>query len=140
MKTLPRRASGLVGRALIPHLTDGGHKVARLVRARPGPGEAAVVWDPDAGTHDPAPVEGFDAVIHLSGESIATGRWTEAKKARIRDSRVKSTALLAGRIERLSRPPGVLLCASAIGFYGNRGDEVLTEDSAPRKESLAVVC
>src|SRR2546427_5128640 len=133
MKILISGSSGLVGRALVPHLTDGGHKVVRLVRARAEPGEAAVFWDPDAGTLGPAALEGFDAVIHLSGESIATGRWTEAKKARIRDSRVKSTALLSGRIERLSRPPGVLLCASAIGYYGDRGDEVLTEDRSEER-------
>ncbi len=140
MKILISGSSGLVGRALIPHLVAGGHQVVRLLRARPAPGEAAIFWDPDAGTLDPAALEGFDAVIHLSGESIAAGRWTEAKKARIRDSRVKSTALLSGRIERLSRPPGVLLCASAIGYYGDRGDEVLTEDSAPGKDFLAEVC
>src|SRR5437867_7647153 len=98
MKILISGSSGLVGRALVPHLTDGGHKVVRLVRTRPAPGEAAVFWDPHAGTLDPAALEGFDAVIHLSGENIAA-RWTEAKKARIRDSRVKSTALLAGRVE-----------------------------------------
>jgi len=140
MKILISGSSGLVGRALVPHLTKGGHQVVRLVRAPPAPGEAAVFWDPDAGTLDAAPLEGFDAVIHLAGEGIAAGRWTEAKKARIRDSRVKGTALLAGRIERLSRPPGVLLCASAIGYYGDRGDEVLKEDSPPGKDFLAGVC
>jgi len=140
MKILISGSSGLVGRALVPRLTKGGHQVVRLVRARPAQGDAAVFWDPAAGTLDPAPLEGFDAVIHLSGESIATGRWTEAKKARIRDSRVGSTELLAGTIERLSRPPGVLLCASAIGYYGDRGDEVLKEDSAPGKDFLAGVC
>ena len=140
MKILVSGSSGLVGRALVPRLTKGGHQVVRLVRARAAPDEAAILWDPDAGTLDPAPLEGFDAVIHLSGESIATGRWTEAKKARMRDSRVGSTDLLAGTIERLSRPPGVLLCASAIGYYGNRGEEVLKEDSAPGKDFLAGVC
>jgi len=140
MKILLTGSSGLIGRALIPHLTKGGHQVVRLVRARPAPGEAAIFWDPDAGTLDAAALEGFDAVIHLSGESIAAGRWTEAKKARIRDSRVKGTALLAGRIERLSRPPGVLLCASAIGYYGDRGDEPLDEQSAPGNDFVAGVC
>lgn len=140
MKILVGGSSGLVGGALVPHLIKGGHQVVRLVRARAAPGEAALFWEPAAGTLDSAALEGFDAVIHLSGESIAAGRWTEAKKARIRDSRVKSTELLAGTIARLSRPPGVLLCASAIGYYGDRGDEVLKEDSAPGKDFLAGVC
>ncbi len=139
MKILVSGSSGLVGRALVPVLTAGGHQVVRLVRARPAPGGASVFWNPLEGILDGAALEGFDAVIHLAGENIA-GRWTEAKKARIRDSRIKSTELLAGRIERLSRPPGVLLCASAIGYYGDRGEEVLKEDSAPGKDFLAGVC
>ena len=140
MRILVSGSTGLVGSALFPRLAAAGHKVVRLARARAAPGETAVFWDPAAGTLDATAFEGFDAVIHLAGESIASGRWTHAKKARIRDSRVKGTALLAGTIASLSRPPEALLCASAIGYYGDRGDEMLREDSAPGKDFLGRVC
>jgi len=119
-------SSGLVGSALLPELAARGHRAIRLLR--PGPpaaGEPAVAWDPAAGTIDARALEGVDAVVHLAGEGIA-GRWTAAKKARIRDSRVRPTALLAGTLARLARPPRVLVSASAIGWYGDRGDEILT--------------
>ena len=140
MKILISGASGLVGSALIARLTKDGHQVVRLVRAQPPPGVPVVVWIPGKGVLDVAALEGFDAIVHLAGESIATGRWTMEKKARIRDSRVRRTELLAGTIARLSRPPAVLLCASAIGFYGDRGDEILTEESASGKDFLSEVC
>lgn len=140
MRILVSGSTGLVGSALVPRLAAGGHKVVRLARAHAAPGETAVFWDPAAGTLDAAALEGFDAVIHLAGESIASGRWTHAKKARIRDSRVNSTALLAGTIASQSRPPGILLCASAIGYYGDREAELLREDSAPSKDFLGRVC
>ena len=139
MKVAVSGSSGLVGSALVPHLTAGGHQVARLVRSRAAsPGEIA--WNPEAGTIDSAALEGFGAIIHLAGESIAHGRWTEAKKNRIRDSRVGSTRLLTAAIAGLSRPPQVLVCASAIGYYGDRGDELLKEDSPPGDDFLAGVC
>ena len=140
MKILVTGSTGLVGTALIPRLTSAGHQVTRLTR---GPGRAAgpaISWDPAAGVLDAASLERFDAMIHLSGESIASGRWTQAKKARIRDSRVGSTELLAAAIGRLGHPPAVFLCASAIGYYGDRGETILTEESGSGRDFLSRVC
>jgi len=137
-------STGLVGSALVPFLMAGGHRVTRLVRRSqspaPGPAVTDVEWDPSAGRIDAGALEGLDAAVHLAGESIASGRWTAAKKARILESRVKGTRLLCETIANLSRPPKVLICASAIGFYGNRGEEVLTEESGPGTGFLADVC
>lgn len=140
MKILVSGSSGLVGSALVPHLVTGGHLVVRLVRTRPAPGEATVSWDPASGTLDAAALEGFDAIVHLAGERLVPDRWTEAKKARIRDSRVGSTRLLSEAIARLSRPPRALICASAVGYYGDRGDELLGEGSPAGSGYLAEVC
>lgn len=131
-------ASGLIGAALVARLRAEGHTVSRLVRdpAKAGPGD--VVWDPDAGTIDGAALEGIDAAVHLAGENVGT-RWTEEKKRRILDSRVKGTRLLVQTLARLARPPRVLVQASAVGIYGDRGDEALTEDSAPGTGFLAEV-
>ncbi|HEU5039570.1 MAG TPA: TIGR01777 family oxidoreductase [Gemmatimonadales bacterium] len=121
-------ASGLLGSALTAFLTTGGHRVTAISRgARPG----AVSWDPEAGKLDPAALAGVDAVIHLAGETIAT-RWTPARKRRIRESRLAGTRLLAETLARLPRPPRVLVSASGIGAYGNRGDETLTEATSTR--------
>jgi uncharacterized protein (TIGR01777 family) len=121
-------ATGLLGSAITPYLTTGGHEVIPITR-RPGvPG--SIRWDPASGVLDPVPFEGLDAVIHLAGENIGT-RWTDERKRRIRESRVKGTRLLAETLARLARPPRVLVSASAMGIYGNRGNEVLTEDSVP---------
>lgn len=122
-------ASGFVGRALVARLEADGLRVVRLVR-RPGPGDV-VTWDPAAGAIDAGALEGVEAVVHLAGEDISGGRWTAEKKRRIRQSRVAGTALLAGALASLRRPPRVLVSASAVGIYGDRGDEVLTEASAP---------
>lgn len=136
--------SGLVGSALIPFLVAGGHRVVGFVRGATGrsrsPAERVVEWDPDARRLDPAHLEGVDAVVHLSGESVAGGRWTEAKKTRIRSSRVQSTRLLCETVTRLARPPQVIVSASAVGYYGDRGAEVLREDSAAGSGFLALVC
>ena len=140
MRILVSGSTGLVGSVLVPRLVADGHQVVRLLREKMVPGEKGIAWNPAAGILDAKTLEGFEAVVHLAGESIASGRWTHAKKARIRDSRVVGTALLADRIAGLPRPPGVLLCASAIGFYGNRGDETLREDSPPGKDFLGRVC
>lgn len=130
-------STGLVGSALVPFLTTSGHQVVRLVRSKPNPGE--VYWSPGEGRLDASGLEGLEAVVHLAGENI-TGRWTPAKKARIRESRVQGTQLLAGTLAELPQPPKVLVCASAIGYYGDRGEEVLQEASPPGSNFLAEVC
>lgn len=129
-------ASGLVGSTLLPLLSTGRHQVTRLVRRAAGEGEAT--WDPASGV-EPSALEGVDAVVHLAGENIAAARWTAAAKQRIRDSRVQGTRVLSETLSRSPRPPKVLVSASAIGFYGNRGDEELTEDSAAGAGFLAEV-
>jgi hypothetical protein len=125
-------SSGLIGSALVPALEASGHRVARIVRpqTRP-PGGDTLVWDPDAGTIDAAGLEGIGAVIHLAGVSIGETRWSEAGKRAIKDSRTRGTGLLARTLAGLQRPPAALLSASASGAYGDRGEEVLTESSAP---------
>jgi len=133
-------ASGLVGSALGAALAARGHRVLRLVRTTPATAtDDAVRWDPDGGSLDAGALEGADAIVHLAGETIAS-RWTAAKKNRIRDSRVRSTALLAGTAARLARPPRVLISASALGYYGDRADVVLTETSPAGTGFLADVC
>jgi uncharacterized protein (TIGR01777 family) len=99
-----------------------------------------VAWDPASGEIDRAALEGFDRVVHLAGENIAEGRWTPEKKSRIRDSRVKGTQLLAESLAGLAQPPSAFVCASAIGYYGDRADELLTESSKPGRGFLADVC
>ena len=146
MRILVSGARGLVGSALVPLLAAGGHRVVRLVRTESADAQtsirddATVVWDPQAGDVRPDAFEGFDAVIHLAGENIASGRWTDGRKRRIRDSRVVGTRRLCEVLAQSAQPPKVFLCASAIGYYGDRGDEVLTEQSAPGTGFLADVC
>ena len=132
-------ASGLVGSALVPFLQRHGHEVLRLVRRTPqGPTEHR--WSPDSGIVDASTAGPVDGVIHLAGESVAGGRWTPAMKARIRDSRVGPTHALARSLVGMPARPRVFICASAMGFYGNRGDEVLTEASPRGNGFLADVC
>ncbi|HVR73880.1 MAG TPA: TIGR01777 family oxidoreductase [Planctomycetota bacterium] len=138
MNILVTGSSGLVGSALVPYLTAGGHRVTRLVRSRPKEGEAS--WDPDSGQIDAAVLEGLDAVVHLAGENVASGRWTRAKKERIRQSRVLGTGVLVEALARTARPPRAFLSASAVGYYGDRGEEVLREESPPGNGFLASVC
>lgn len=134
-------STGLVGTELVSFLTARGHQVARLMRRVSNQfSEPQVQWDPAQGTIDSAGLEGSDVVVHLGGDNIAHGRWNAGKKRLIRDSRVISTGLLASTIAGLTKPPRVFICASAIGFYGDRGDEVLTEDSAPGPRFLSDVC
>ena len=128
LRILISGASGLVGQQLIPFLTVGGHTVIRLVRRTPKPGEA--FWDPATNVIDLSGVGPIDAVIHLSGESVSK-RWTPARKAEILRSREQSTLLLANAIAALPTKPEVFVSASAVGWYGNRGTERLTEASEP---------
>jgi hypothetical protein len=130
-------ASGLIGSALVVALEADGYEVTRLVRA-PARSEKELQWDPMREI-SPAQVSGFDAAIHLSGENVA-GRWTAEKKRTIRESRVVSTRNLAWAMAKAEAPPQTFICASAIGYYGNRGDEILTEDSAPGTGFLPDVC
>jgi len=133
-------STGLVGSEVVASLSAVGHEVVRLVRRAPAPAEKAVRWDPEKGEVDAAGLEGLDAVVHLAGENIASGRWTAARKAAIRDSRVNGTRLLCDTLAGLARPPMTLVCASAIGYYGDRGADVLTEESPPGAGFLPDVC
>jgi uncharacterized protein len=139
MNILVTGASGLIGSALVSFLTSTGYGVTRLVRSQAPPGERAARWDPQAGTIDTGAFEGVDAVVHLAGENIAA-RWTAEKKAKIRDSRVNGTRVLSQALAGLAAPPKVLVSASALGYYGDRGDAMLTEDSPPGTGFLAEVC
>ena len=140
MRILVTGASGLVGAALVPFLTTGGHHVIRLVRRAEQASASAILWSPQTGIANPSALEGVDAVVHLAGERIDSGRWTPQKKAAIRDSRVQGTWALCEALAKLQQPPSVLVCASAIGYYGDRGDEYLREDSAAGHTFLASVC
>ena len=133
-------STGLVGSALIPFLTTGGHRVTRLVRSPPPHAEDEVGWDPTGGSIEAARLEGVDAVVHLAGENIAAGRWTAATKVRITESRVRGTQLLCESLARLRQRPKVLVCASAIGYYGDRGATTVDEGSTPGQGFLADVC
>jgi uncharacterized protein (TIGR01777 family) len=139
MKILIGGSHGLVGSALIEALEKEGHECFRLVRHAPE-SKREVEWSPDRYSIALARIEGFDAVINLAGESIAEGRWTDDKKRRIRDSRVKGTKLLGDALANLTVPPKTFICASAIGYYGNGGDDILTEASPAGDDFLAHVC
>lgn len=128
---------GLIGSALVEHLLTVGHQPVRVVRGDPGPADLA--WNPAAGTIDLDTLAGVDAVVNLAGEPIGVGRWTADKKHRIRESRVEGTSLLARSMASLDHGPKVLLNASAVGFYGDRGDEVLDEDSSSGDGFLAAI-
>src|SRR6266404_5742878 len=138
MKVLIAGASGLVGSALIPALEPEGAQVTRLVRTTAAAGE--IEWHPNNDQLDSAKLEGFDAVINFAGENIAGGRWTDEQKRKIHDSRVNGTHLLSDAMTRLKQPPKAFLCASATGIYGDRGDEILDEQSDSGGGFLAGVC
>ncbi|MCA1565577.1 MAG: TIGR01777 family oxidoreductase [Acidobacteria bacterium] len=144
MKIIVTGSSGLIGSALVGALIARGDEVTCLVRtaahARRADGAREVLWNPARGELDAAELEGHDAAVHLAGDPIAEGRWTAEKKRRIRDSRVQGTTLLAATLAQLKTPPRTLLSASAVGYYGDRGQEILTEASAPGADFLSGVC
>jgi uncharacterized protein len=140
MRVAVSGSTGLVGSEVVTVLSAAGHEVVRLVRRIPALGEKAVRWDTEKGEVDAAGLEGLDAVVHLAGENIASGRWNAARKAAIRDSRVNGTRLLCDTLAGLARPPKTLVCASAIGIYGDRGEEALTEESPAAAGFLPEVC
>ena len=136
MKILVSGSSGLVGSALTFNLLSDGHQVFRLVRSKQ---EDGIYWNPKE-PMDSAAMEGFDAVVHLAGENIAEGRWNAEKKRRIRESRIDGTKHLSQTLAALKSPPRAFLSASASGYYGSRGDEVLTEESPAGTGFLSSVC
>lgn len=140
MKILISGSTGLIGKHLRRSLESLGHSVHALVRDKKKQGESDVFWDPLHGLIDKQALEGFDAVINLAGENIVSGRWNEAKKKKILESRVKGTKLLSETLASLKTPPKVFISGSAIGYYGNRGDETCLELTPPGEGFLADVC
>ncbi|MFY9802729.1 MAG: TIGR01777 family oxidoreductase [Candidatus Acidiferrales bacterium] len=140
MRVLISGGSGLVGSALTNALRADGTAVSHFVRPGGTPNQGDVRWDPSRATVDVPALEGFDAIVHLSGASIADGRWTDKRKALLRSSRVDSTRVLVDSLAHLKQPPRVFVCASAIGYYGDRGDEVLTESSGYGNDFLSILC
>lgn len=138
MKILITGATGLVGTALSNRLQQTGHTALKLRRSGGASGEPR--WNPEAGNVELGNMDGVEAVVHLAGENIAAGRWTAARKNRIRDSRTRGTRLLAETLADGEHKPKVLVSASAIGFYGDRGDETLTEESPAGSGYLPEVC
>ena len=139
MRILITGASGFVGSKLVPYLEDKGHSVSKLVYSHE-PQAGTLTWNPDAGLIDISQLEGYDAVVHLAGENIANSRWSEEKKKKILDSRVIGTRLLCRAFSKLKHPPKVFVSASAIGYYGCRGDAVLSEENSSGQGFLAEVC
>ena len=139
MRVLISGASGLIGRALAESLRAASHTVQTLVRRKPNESQGEIAWDPEAGMLDSSRLEGVEVVVHLAGKPI-DGRWTEATKRAIRDSRVRGTTLLAQAAAQLPTRPQVFICASAVGVYGSRGDEALDETSASGQGFLPDVC
>ncbi|HEY9732166.1 MAG TPA: TIGR01777 family oxidoreductase [Drouetiella sp.] len=140
MKVAITGATGMVGSALTKRLKQEGDEVVTYIRNASANGTTQFTWNPDAGTIDATGLIGCSAVVNLAGENIAAKRWSAEQKEKIRTSRVKGTTLLASSIARMTDRPEVLVSASAIGFYGDRGDETLTENSAPGSGFLAEVC
>jgi uncharacterized protein len=150
MRILVSGSTGFLGTALIETLQGQRHRIVALVRPATARKNAAgtndqvreqsVAWDPVAGQFDAAGAEGADALVHLAGASIAGGRWSASRKELLRTSRIDATRHLIGSLTKLQRPPSVIVAASAIGYYGDRGEETLTEASAPGNDFLAGLC
>jgi hypothetical protein len=140
LKILISGASGLLGSTLIPFLRTGGHTVLQLVRRSPKKENGEIRWDPANGRLDLDDTDEIDAVIHLSGENIGEGHWSSEKKKRIIDSRVQSTRLIAETISKMKNPAKVFLCASAIGYYGDRGNSEVDESDAVGNDFISEVC
>lgn len=140
MKILISGASGFIGNELINFLRTCGHHVSLLVRDHKAVTEGQFLWDPSKNLIDEAAFEGIDAVINLSGENIAGGRWSQERKNKILESRIQATSLLAKTLYKLKNPPSIFLSASAIGFYGDRGDNICNENTINGNGFLAHVC
>jgi len=139
MNVLMTGSTGLIGAALVSFLKEQGHSVTRLVRSQARPAADEVLWQPQSDSFVADLPQPPDAVVHLAGEPVA-GRWNKAKKERIRSSRVDATRVLSHALAAMPQPPAVLISASASGYYGDRGDTVLTEASAPGSGFLAAIC
>ncbi len=140
MKIILSGASGLIGSSLKKHLEARGHQIVQLVRAPAQPGAGEALWDPDSGVLDTAVLQGADAVVNLNGRNISDGRWSERVKKILRSSRIDSTTTIASAIADAQQQPPVLVNASATGYYGDRGDELLDESSARGQGFLAELC
>ncbi|MDX1387481.1 MAG: NAD-dependent epimerase/dehydratase family protein, partial [bacterium] len=142
MKILMTGASGLVGTPLVKALEAQGHEIARLVRRPADRRKMEIYWDPEKGSLDKEPLLDFapEAVISLAGENIGEGRWSQTKKDKIYNSRVKGSKILALTLAHLPKKPKVLICSSAVGFYGSRGDQLLLENSEPGEGFLSQLC
>jgi uncharacterized protein (TIGR01777 family) len=146
MRILVSGSTGFLGTSLIEALETEGHTIVRLVRPESGQRNTSstqtqiVRWDPVAGHFDATAAEGADALVHLAGASIAGGRWNVARKNLLRTSRIEATRHLIGSLSKLQHPPRVIVASSATGYYGNRGDETLTETSAPGNDFLSALC
>lgn len=140
-KILITGSTGFIGSQLIPFLTTGGHSIVSMLRpSTKADTKDAIYWDPAKGTIDSSKLEGMDVVIHLSGENIAGGRWTEERKEAISKSRIESTKLLSETLSELRKPPEVLASASAIGYYGDTGETIITERSPLGSGFLPAIC
>ncbi|MFI5334980.1 MAG: TIGR01777 family oxidoreductase [Chlamydiales bacterium] len=140
LKILVSGSTGLIGSALVPFLRAAGHHVVPLARSKKGVDPSSLTWHPESGELEINSLEGFDLVIHLAGENIAKRRWTKDQKQRLFLSRTRDTWFLTQALLRLNSPPKTVICASACGIYGDRGDELLTEESSPGQGFLADLC